>query len=125
MLGNNQSSTDHRGNAGGVADSLRADLFVAFLMVADIINIDGLFLAIFSTGKDTTDVGLAHGARTEGSRIRQQRFEELNRYNFLAFIVNRLGRQHANVLQALHVCQIALAEGHEEADAFYAGDILS
>ena len=94
-------------------------------MVADIININGLFLAIFGTGENTTDIGLAYGARTEGSRIRQQRFKELNRNNLLAFIVNRLGRQHANVLQALHMCQIALTEGHEEANAFYAGDILS
>ena len=35
-----------RDSAGGVADGLRADLLVALLMVADVVDVVGLFFAV-------------------------------------------------------------------------------
>ena len=48
--------------SGGVADGLRADLLVALLMVADVVDVVGLFLAVLLAGEDAADVGLALGA---------------------------------------------------------------
>ena len=54
-------------------------------MIADIVDIDGLFLAVLLAGEDAADIGLADGARTERCRVRQQRFQELDRNDFLPF----------------------------------------
>ena len=86
-------------------------------MVADIVDIDGLLLAILDAGDDAANVRLADGARAERSRVRQQRLEELDGDDLLAVEFDRRRREHADVLKALHVRQIALAERHEEADA--------
>ena len=42
----------------------------------------------------------------------------------MAFKLDRGGGQHADVLQTLHVGQIGLTEGHEEADTLHARNIL-
>ena len=112
------SSADHGGHAGGVADGLAAHFLVAFLMVADVVDIDGLFLAVLYAGEDAADVGLALGAGAEGSGIRQQGLQELDGHDLAGPRTSiGAGGQHAHVLQTLHVGQVALAEGHEEADA--------
>ena len=51
-------------------------------------------------------------------------FEELDRHDLVALKLDRGGGQHADVLQTLHVGQIGLTEGHEEADALHARNIL-
>ncbi len=60
----------------------------------------------------------------EGGRIGQERLEELDGHDLLALKLDRGGGEHAHVLQTLHVGEVALAEGHEEADALHAGDVL-
>ena len=55
---------DHGRYAGGVGNSLGADLFITFLMVADIVDINGLFLSVLYAGEDTADVGLSDGSGT-------------------------------------------------------------
>ena len=50
--------------------------------------------------------------------------EELDRHDLVAFKLDRGGGQHADVLQTLHVGQIGLTEGHEEADTLHARNIL-
>ena len=93
-------------------------------MVADVVDIDGLFLAVLDTGKDAADVGLAHGAGAQRGRVGQQGFEELDGNDLAALEHHRAGGQHAHIFQALHVGQVALAEGHKEADALDAGDVF-
>ena len=50
-------------------------------MVTDIVNINCARLTVLYAGKDAPNVGFADGAGAERSRVRQQRFEELDRYN--------------------------------------------
>ena len=52
-----QSAT-HCRNTGGIADCLAFDFLVAFLVIANIIYVIGLFLAILFTRKDTSDIRL-------------------------------------------------------------------
>ena len=93
-------------------------------MIADVVDVGGLALAVLDACEDAADVGLALGARTERRRIGQQRFEELYRHDLPALVHYRRGGQHADVLQTLHVRQIALPERHEEADALDPLDVL-
>ena len=51
--------------AGRIADSLRADLLVAFLMVTAVVNLVVYFLAVLLAYADTADIGLADCSRTE------------------------------------------------------------
>ena len=56
--------TDHSRYACRVGDGLGANLFVALLVVAYVINIDRLLFSVLHTGKDTADVCLSDGSRT-------------------------------------------------------------
>ena len=93
-------------------------------MIADVVNVGFLFHAVLPAGEDAADVRLADRARSKGSRIRQQRFQELDRNNLVALKLHRLGGEHTDVFETLHMSEIALTEGHEEADALHTGDIL-
>ena len=93
-------------------------------MVAHVVDIGGLFLAVFLAGEDAADVGLALGARAEGRGIGQQRLEELDRHDLVPLELDRGGGQHADVLQTLHMGQVGLAKGHKEADALDIRDVL-
>ena len=93
-------------------------------MVADIVDIVGLFLAVLLAGEDAADVGLALGAGAKAGGVRQQSLEELDGHDLLPVEVDRGGGQHAHILQTAHVVEVALAEGHEEADALGLRDVL-
>ena len=93
-------------------------------MVADIVDIPGLVLPVLFACKDAADVGLALGPGTKTCRVRKKGLQELDGHNLMALKQHRCGGQHAHILQTLHMGQIALAEGHEEADSLYAGDIF-
>ena len=47
-----QSGADHGGHAGGVADGLAAQLLIARLVVADVVDVDGPLLAVLDAGVD-------------------------------------------------------------------------
>ena len=125
LAGQHHQRTAHRGHTGGVADGLTADLAVALLMVAHIINVVGLVLAVLFAGEDTADVRLALGAGTEAGGVGQQRFQELDGHDLLTVVIDGRGGEHAHILKAAHVVKIALAEGHEEADALDIGQVLA
>ena len=93
-------------------------------MVADIVEVVRLVLAVLLAAEDAADVRLALRARAEARRVWQYGLEELQRHDFLALELDRLDRRHADVLEALEVREVALAERHEEADTFDTGDIL-
>ena len=93
-------------------------------MVADIVDIVGLFLAVLLAGEDAADVGLALGAGAEAGGVGQEGLEELDGHDLLAVELDGRGGQHPHVLQAAHVVEVALAEGHEEADALSLRDVL-
>ena len=124
LAGEHHHGAAHGRNAGGVGDSLAAQFFVAFLVVAYVVQVVGLGLAVLGSLENTTDVGLAHGAGAEACRIRKESLEELDRNDFLALELDGLGAEHAHVFEAAHVVEVALAERHEEADALYARDVL-
>ena len=124
LAGEQHQGAAHSRHAGGVADGLTAHFFVAFLMVADVVDVVGLVLAVLFAGKDAADVGLALGTGAKAGGVRQQRLEELDGHDFLSVEIDRGGGQHAHVLQTAHVVQIALAKGHEEADALCLRDVL-
>ena len=92
-------------------------------MVADVIDIIGLLFAVLSAGEDAADVGLAVGAGTQAGGIRQQGLEELDGDDLMALKVDGGGGEHTHVFQALHVGEVALPEGHEEADALHLRDV--
>src|SRR3546814_19853255 len=61
---------DHRGDAGGIAHSLVAGFGKSVIMVADIVEIERLFLAVLAkTGRDDADVGLALGGHGQARRF--------------------------------------------------------
>ena len=124
LAGQQHQCAAHGRNAGGIADGLRADFLVALLVVADIVNVVGLFLAVLFAGEDAADVGLALGAGAEAGGIRQEGFQELDGDDLLPVEVDGGGGEHPHVLEAAHVVEIALAEGHEEADALCLRDVL-
>ena len=93
-------------------------------MIADVVDIDAALLAVLDAGEDATDVGFAHGAGTERCRIREQRLQELDRNNLVTLEFNRCRSQHTDILEAVHVHQIALPKGHEEPDTLDIRDIL-
>lgn len=62
-------SAYHSRNAGRVADSLRADLLVALLMIATVVNLVVYFLAVLLAYADTADIGLADCSGTERCRV--------------------------------------------------------
>ena len=94
-------------------------------MVAHIINVVGLVLAVLFAGEDAADVRLALGAGTEAGGVGQQRFQELDRHDLLTVVIDGRGGEHTHVLQAAHMVKVALAEGHEEADALDIGQVLA
>ena len=116
--------TAHSRNASRVGDSLAAEFLVAFLVVANVVQIVSLRLAILSTLENATDVRLAHRARTEACRVREESLEELDRNNVLTLELDRLRAEHAHVFEATHVVEVALAKRHEEADALDARNVL-
>ena len=59
FAGQHHQGAAHGRHTGGVADGLTADFAVAFLMVADVIDIVGFILAVLFAGKDAADVGFA------------------------------------------------------------------
>ena len=125
LAGQHHERAAHRRYAGGVADGLAADLAVALLVIADVIDIVVLLLTVLHTGEDAADVGLALRARAEARRIREERLQELNRHDFLTLEADRGGRQHADVLETAHVIEVALTEGHEETDALHVRQVLA
>ena len=93
-------------------------------MVADIINIVGLLLAVLLAGEDTADVGLALGTGAEAGGVRQKGLEELDGHDLLPVEFDGGGGEHPHIFEAAHVVKVALAEGHEEADALGLRDVL-
>ena len=94
-------------------------------MVADIIDVVGLVLAVLFAGEDAADVRFALGAGAEAGGIGQQSLQELDGDDLLTIVVDGRGGEHAHILKAAHVVKVALAEGHEEADALDAGQVLA
>ena len=91
---------NHRRNARGVADGLVAGFGISILMIADIIDIQRLFLTILAKPSgDAADVGFALGRRSQRGRLRQHGFQELQRNDFLAFIQHRVNPRHADRLK--------------------------
>ena len=64
FAGHYHHSADHGRNTGGVSNSLGANFFVAFFMVADVVEVVGFVLAVFFAAEDAADVGFALGAWT-------------------------------------------------------------
>ena len=64
------------------------------------------------------------GAGAEAGGIRQEGFQELDGDDLLPVEVDGGGGEHPHVLEAAHMVEIALAEGHEEADALCLRDVL-
>ena len=65
---------------------------------------------------------LVRGA--EAGRVGQEGLEELDGHDLLTVELDGRGGEHPHVLEAAHMVEIALAEGHEEADALCLRDVL-
>src|SRR5699024_6557792 len=63
--------SDHRRNTCGIGHCLRAYFLIAFLMVADIIEIICLVLSVLLALEDAADIRLAHRARPQRRRVRK------------------------------------------------------
>ncbi|MNQ89975.1 hypothetical protein D3C85_1053000 [compost metagenome] len=116
--GQHHGRADHGRNARGVADGLVAGFGIGGFVVADVLDVEGLLNAVLLAGGDGADVRLALGDRTQRRGFRQQGLQELDRDDLAALELHRLDRGHADVFQHFEVLQIAVAEGHPEADAF-------
>ena len=67
--GQHHHGADHGRHACRVGNGLGADLLIALLMVADVVNIDSFLFSVLDAVKDTADVGLPTvlGPRDAGS----------------------------------------------------------
>ena len=92
-------------------------------MVACIIYVEFLFLSVFLSYENASDICLSLCSRAKRRRIRQHCFEELQRHDFTSFIHDRFYRSHSHVFQTAQVGKITLSECHEETDPFYPRDI--
>ena len=120
-----QHGAGHRRHAGGVGDRLGLDLLVALLVVADVVDVHLATLTVLDAVGDDADVGLALGARAQRGRVRQHRLQELQRGDLGAVHRDWLDAGHTNVLEHLEVGDVLVGEGHPEADALQALDVLA
>ena len=97
FAGQDHHRAAHGWDAGGIGDSLRAGLFIGFLMVGDVIDVILLLFAVLLAGEDAADVGSAVGAWAQGGWIWEQGFEELNRDDLDAVIVDGFRGEHADI----------------------------
>ena len=86
-------------------------------MVAHVVHVVAHGLAVLHALEDAADVRLALRARAERGGVGQERLQEFDRHDLLSLEVDGVDARHAHVLQTLQVREVALAEGHEEADA--------
>ena len=77
LSGDHHLGPDHGRHARGVRNGLRTHLGITRLVVADIVNIHGLFLAVLEATHDVAYAGLALGEGTEGSGVRQKGTQKL------------------------------------------------
>lgn len=57
--------SDHGGYTSGVGNGLGADLGKALFVIADVIDVDRLWLAVLEAGDDVSDAGFALGGYAE------------------------------------------------------------
>ena len=124
LAGDHHHGAHHGGHARGVGNGLRTQLMVAFLMVADVVDVHGAFLAVLHAAHEAADARFAHGARAEGGGIGQEFGQELEGNDVVALELHRFDTDEAHVLEHLQVVQIRVAEGHPETGAAYATEVL-
>ncbi|CIW17433.1 Uncharacterised protein [Streptococcus pneumoniae] len=93
-------------------------------MVANIVDVDSLFNAIFDTCKDTSNIGFSDCTWAKASRIWKQGFQKLNWNNFLAVKVNGIRTKESNIFKTFHVRQVRLTKSHKETNAFDTWNVL-
>ena len=106
--------TYHGRYTGGVAYALHAGLFVGGTVRTVVVDIIGKLLAVFETAYAATYRGLALVVLAEVLRIGQHGFEELQRHDFHAVVVDGFDAGHTYVLYHTQVGEILLPEGHPE-----------
>lgn len=114
FTGEDHFSTDHGRDARGVRDSLRADLFEALFVIADIVNVNGFIFAVLYAGDDVADAGFALGGFAKVARVGEHGLQELERDDFHAVVNNRINTSHANVLEDFEMLEVIRREGHPE-----------
>ena len=94
------------------------------MVVTVVVDVVGQRLAfLVQTADAATDARLAGVVLAQVLRIGQHGFEELQRHNFHALVVDGLDAGHADVLNHAQVGQIFLAEGHPEPGAPDGGEV--
>ena len=117
--------TDHCRDTSGVAYALHTGLLVGSLVRTVVVNVVGLLLAVLQSADAATDRGLSAVVLAEVLRVRQHSLEDLQRnylhLNLLVRIVgersligNLVDARHSEVLYAVKVCEVLLAECHPE-----------
>ena len=123
LAGEEHQCAAHCGNACCIAYSLALYLLVALLVVTYVIDVISLILTVLFSREDAADIGLSVCSGTEACGVRQKSLKELDRNDLVALELNRCSRKHSDILETLHMSKIALAEGHEEADALNFGNV--
>ena len=116
--------SDHGGHTSGVGNGLGADLGKALFVIADVIDVDRLWLAVLEAGDDVSDAGFALGGYAEVAWIGQHSFEELQRDDFDALVNDGIDAGHADVLQYFEVLEVVRRERHPKLRALDGGDVL-
>src|SRR3546814_20084194 len=87
-------------------------------MVADIVEVERLFLAIpAETRRDDADIRLALGRLPEARGFGTHGFQELQRHDFAAFIDHRLDARLAAILEDGEGGDLGVADGLTESHA--------
>ncbi len=126
---------DHGWHARGVADALHARLVVGILVLAVVIYIIGVLLAVLLATDAATDGSLAVVVLAEVLGVGQHGLQELQRNDLhlggLAGAVRQrslvlyfVDAAHAEVLDAVEIGEVLLAEGHPEASLLDGGVVL-
>ena len=75
-------------------------------MVTNIVDIDGLFNAVFDTCKDTTDIGFTNRAWSKAGWIWKQGFLKLDWNDVLTIEINSIRTKESNIFKTFHVRQV-------------------
>lgn len=93
-------------------------------MIADVVDVDCFFTAVFESADDTANTGASCGGFAEVTGVGKDRLEELQGDDFLAVVFDLIDTGHTYILEDFEMFDIIIREGHPELGFLDAGNVL-
>src|SRR3989338_138754 len=114
----------HGRHSGGVRDRLRADLFEALRVVADIVDVSCALFFSFNAGHDASDDGLTRIFRRKRRGVGKERLQKFHWDDLLALEIYRVDARYPDGLHDTKVREVILPERHPETHTLQSGKIF-